>query len=452
MAKLISTLSEGLALRGICGKNREIRGHLMANLNDSYFRTEPGKEAFAYLMDSIAKKGEPPAFSLMCESVRISADTKEFLKDCDVTPKTIQHAQQVVETLNGYRKTYLFYTLSKTLLEGIEQKKVPLDELTQATIDSVTAVQTGRDVGDTVFHFGVDGNAGELVHDILYSEDDDQLIPTGFKAWDNNNGGFQRGALVILAGSTGAGKSQNAVQLSLNQVKAGYKALLVPLEMSKEAITIRTLANISGIDSLKILKKDLATDEKEFIENAHTKFNARAAKRGGRLTVFKPGSDITIEALMAAIHSYNADIIYIDYISLLSGADSDDQWRKLGAIARYAAVYADIHNKVVVLLCQVNEEGRIKYSQTIKEHAAVMWSFVASKESKEQGYLKYIVDKSRNQDGRPFSMKIDYALSRIYDFESNETPGASTEVVAPGAKAKKPRVKEDSMMPDLTKD
>lgn len=451
MAKLISTLSEGLALRGICGKNREIRGHLMANLNDSYFRTEPGKEAFAYLMDSIAKKGEPPAFSLMCESVRISADTKEFLRDCDVTPKTLQHAQQVVETLNGYRKTYLFYTLSKTLLEGIEQKKVPLDDLTQATIDAVTAVQTGRDVADTVFHFGVDGNANELVHDILHKEEDDQIIPTGYKAWDNRNGGLQRGALVVIAGSTGAGKSQNVVQMPINQTRLGYKALLVPLEMSKEAITIRVLANLSGIDSLRIMRKDLATDEKEFIETAHTRFNSRSSKRGGKFTIFKPGSDITIEALFAAIHSYNADVIYVDYISLLSGADSDDQWRKLGAIARYAAVYADIHKKVVVLLCQVNEEGRLKYSQTIKEHAAVMWSFVATKESKEQGYLKYIVDKSRNQDGKPFSMKIDYATSRIYDFESNETPNESTSDT-PTKTKKPPRVKEDSMMPDLTKD
>lgn len=450
MAKLISTLSEGLALRGICGKNREVRGHLMANLNESYFRTEPGKEAFAYLMDAISKKGEPPTFSLMCESVRLSSDTKEFLKECESLPKTLQHAQQVVETLNGYRKAYLFYTLAKTLLEGIEQKKVPLEDLTQETIDTVTAVQTGRDVGDTVFHFGVDGNAGEMVHEILYSEDDDQMIPTGFKAWDNRNGGFQRGALVLLAGSTGAGKSQNAVQLCVNAVKAGYKTLLVPLEMSKEAITIRLLANLSGVDSLKILKKELATDEKEFIENAHAKFNMRAAKRGGKLTVFKPGSDITIEALFAAVHSYNADEIVIDYVSLLAGADSDDQWRKLGAIARYAAVYADIHNKVVILLCQVNEEGRIKYSQTMKEHAAVMWSFVATKESKEQGYIKFVVDKSRNQDGRPFSMKIDYATSRVTDFESNDAPGESTDGAV--IKPKKPRVREDSMMPDLTKD
>lgn len=447
MAKLISTLSEGLAIRGICGKNREVRGHLMANLNESYFRTEPGKEAFAYLMEAISKKGEPPTFSIMCESIKLSSDTKEFLKDCENIPKTMQQAQQVVDTLNSYRKTYLLYTLAKDLLEGIEQKKVDLDALTQTTIDAVTEVQTGRDVGDTVFHFGVDANADHIVKDILYSEDDDQIIPTGYKAWDDKNGGFIRGSLVVIAGSTGAGKSQNAVQLPITQTRIGYKTLLVPLEMSKEAITIRKLANISGIDSLKILRKELATDEKEHIELMHTRYNTRAAKRGGRLTVFKPGSDITIEALMAAIHSFNADVIYIDYISLLSGADGDDQWRKLGSIARFCAVYADIHKKVVVLLCQVNEEGRLKYSQTIKEHASVMWSFVATKESKEQGYLKIIVDKARNQDGRPFTMKIDYALSRVYDFESSETSPAEGTT----AKAKKPR-KDDSMMPDLTED
>jgi hypothetical protein len=133
------------------------------------------------------------------------------------------------------------------------------------------------------------------------------------------------------------------------------------------------------------------------------------------------------------------DIVIVDYISLLAGADGEDQWRKLGQIARYAARYADIHRKVVVLCAQVSEDDKIRYAKSLKEHAAIMWSFVATKETKEQGILNYNVQKSRGQVDKPFSMSIDYALSRVKDLEDSSGEPS----------AKKPS-KDVSMMPDLT--
>ncbi len=461
MPKLVSTVTEALAIKGMCSKTHAVRGLLMSRLNESYFRTKQAKESYEYIMGYVRTKGEPPAYKMLCESLKLSAETRDFLQAVEGNPKTLEAAQQIVETLNGYRKCYLFYEMSKEVLEELEKKKVDIDVLTDRSISLLSEIQTGRDVADSTFHFGKDHNADDLVHKILYDEDDDQIIPTGYKAWDDKNGGLPRGSLVMLCGSTGAGKSQNVVQLGINQARFGYKVTVVPLEMSEEAITTRYMANLSGIDSLKIMRKLLATDEKTFIEEKVKKFKNRTAKKNGRFTIFKPKSDITIEELIASLHSYNSDVIYIDYISLLKGAAGEDQWRKLGEIARYAAVYADVHKKVVVLLAQVSEEGKIRYSQAVKEHAAVMWSFVATKESKEQGYLKYEVQKSRNQAGNSFSMKIDYSVSRITDFENEEAPEDEDSKEQRSAKDKGSKTKnknkkgsksEDDTMPDLTGD
>jgi archaellum biogenesis ATPase FlaH len=432
----------------------------MASLNESFFRTEAGKESYSYIMHSLNQRGVTPAFSLMLETAKLSTPTKEFLRDCENSPKTTDHAHQIVSTLNDYRRAFLFYENAREILTELENKKMDLDGLTAKSLDTLTAVQTGRDSADCVFHFGADANAEELVHKILYNEDADQIIPSGYKAWDDVNGGFPRGSLVILAGSTGAGKSHNALQLSVNAAKAGYKSTLVPLEMTEEAMTGRWLANISGVDSLKILLKQLATDEKAFIAEKAKRWNRGVARRGGRLTIFKPGSDVTLEALMASVHSYNGDIVIIDYISLLSGADGDDQWRKLGSMARYAARYADVHRKVVVLLAQVDEQDKIRYAKSIKEHAAIMWSFVATKETKEQGLLKYNVQKARLQDSRGFSMHIDYSLSRITDFTTQEDQRTATQTAdgttTPRRKSRSMKDNNDNedtgMMPDLTED
>jgi hypothetical protein len=100
-------------------------------------------------------------------------------------------------------------------------------------------------------------------------------------------------------------------------------------------------------------------------------------------------------------------------------------------------------------MAQVNEEGKLRYSQAVKEHSSILWSFVANKESREQGFLKYTVGKSRTQDSKSFVMGIDYALSRIY--YNGETEQAAQEDPQGDKKAKTGKASSKSdMMPDLT--
>lgn len=165
-------------------------------------------------------------------------------------------------------------------------------------------------------------------------------------------------------------------QLAKNQAELGYKVNVVPLEMSHIELLARYVANLTGINTTNVLLKRLAQGEKEEAFRLWRRFDRRVEKKGGRLTIFKPNEDLTIEAIMAAIHSYNADITYIDYISLLKGADGDDQWRQLGAIGRYGKVYAESHKKVMTLAAQVNDEGKLRYSKAIGEHCVVPATWV----------------------------------------------------------------------------
>lgn len=439
MPKLISPMSEGLALKGLCSKNPEIRGYFMASLNKTFFMTTPGKETFEYIEKVNLATGKPPTFSLMAESIKLTSATKEFLQNVFGSPQNLDQAKQITTVLDDYRKAFLLYDLSKDIISELEKKKYDVETLTTKLDSTRTALALARDIEDCVITFGENSNAESLVKKVLYDEEDIQVIPTLWKSWDDENGGLPRGEVVLIAGSTGSGKSQVAVQLSVNIAKSGYKALVVPLEMSVSSLMNRLLANLTGIDSRKFKLKKLAKDEKTLSWETFNKFNSRLARKGGRLEWFKPGKDITAESLMSAVHSYGSDAIIIDYVSLLDGADGDDQWRKLGAIVRFFKIYAEVNNKLVVILAQVTEEGRLKYSQAMKDHAAVMFSFRATKESREQGILKINVDKSREQDGRPFNLKIDYALSRVTDIPNDE-------IVKPERK----KESSDDMMPDLT--
>lgn len=211
-----------------------------------------------------------------------------------------------------------------------------------------------------------------------------------------------------------------ANQLNINQASAGFRTNLVPLEMSTAEQLSRTMSSVSGMDSIDIVLHRLATGERDLVWKRMKRFNRKIEQAGGRYTTFKPRSDMSMEEIMSAVHSLNGDVTYIDYISLLKGVGGDDAWQKLGEVARFGKIYAEMHNRVVVLLAQVSEEGRLRYSQAVKEHASLLWSFVASKESKDNGYLNINTHKSRNQVAMDFTLKIEYHQTRVTDLDPKE--------------------------------
>lgn len=257
------------------------------------------------------------------------------------------------------------------------------------------------------------------------------------------------GTHAYLANGVVTHNSHMVAQLAKTQAMAGYKVAVVPLEMSRTEFTIRTLANIAGIDSLKMSRKTLTQEEKELIWKKFRRYQRRVERTGGRLTFYNPSSDVTIEETLAALHAYDPDIIYIDYIGLLKGAASEDQWRQLGNIARAAKVYAGNHKKVVVLAAQVDEEGRIRYSQTIKEHATLAFTFAATKETREQHILNINMLKGRNQQLIDFRLHIDYSTSTLKDppassMDSSSSSSPSSRTNNPGKPAaKKPAAKRE---------
>jgi replicative DNA helicase len=329
-------------------------------------------------------------------------------------------AIQLVEVLNRYRQTRLYYRLSKGIHKHLENPSIDVEELSDMVAKAMAMIQLKRASEATVLHIGKDSNVMDTVKDIIYSPNTDNVIPTGFDSYDAVNGGFLRGSLVLIGLNSGGGKSILANQISTNQAKRGYKTVLVPLEMTDIEMVSRTISNASGLNSLDIFLKRLATGEKDVAFKRFKKLDRKIRESGGRYTIFKPKEDLTIQELLASLSSYKADVIYIDYLGLLKDADGDDQWRKMGQIARFAKQWADAHNKVVVMLVQVNEEGKLRYSQMVKEHASLAWFAVANKESKEQGLLHFEQPKSRNQSDMPFTLKILYTKMKVKDLSEEE--------------------------------
>ena len=70
-------------------------------------------------------------------------------------------------------------------------------------------------------------------------------IPSGFRDFDKQTGGFQRGEFVVLAGRPGMGKSALAITMARLMAQAGHNVLLNSLEMDSYSVADRVMADIA---------------------------------------------------------------------------------------------------------------------------------------------------------------------------------------------------------------
>jgi archaellum biogenesis ATPase FlaH len=418
--KLFSTSSELMALRNICGKDLVVSGTLLGGVDDHYFHNEFTREAYGLILDINKKSGEMPRWKTFLESPELSEKTREKLKKANPEKyRSRSEALRALEVLNEYRQLRGAYDLSEKIVTSLRKDKISVKKLLEKISEDVSKLITNRSAKNEVLVFGKGNNSTQFVKDMMTGESLDYL-PTGFSTFDDENGGIGFGNLFVLGGSTGGGKSTLAAQLGYNWADMGEDVTIVPLEMSKREMTARLMANASGIDVRKILFGKMSEDEKKKYWKSYKKFVNGKKEAGGTFRVFKPDSDMTIEEIFASIYPFGSRVVLIDYISLLKGVDGDDAWQKLGAVARYCKIYAEAHNIIVVLLCQVSDEGVIRYARSIAEHANYAWKFVATAATREHEIINIEQLKARNGRMFDFTLRAKMDVMQIRDLELEE--------------------------------
>lgn len=433
MQRIHSPKLEAIALRSITSGDEKIAGWIYPRIGLEHFSYEPSQDFFRRILFLTRKTGNLPHWDDLVDDLAISEDARDEMAKLEVGGVNSRKlARRLVDKLDEYRKARVFFNIQRLITKSMRDDKIDLEDLADKVGEHLSNARGKTNLEDCLVNFGADKVDRKALIELLTSTGD-EFIPTGFKAFDSINQGVPRGSLWMVSAPTGAFKSGMALNIAVNQALLGYKISFTSLEMSKLEVIRRIVSRLAQI-SLNDINRvhQMSRGQKRTLIKIWKKFSFRICNNGGRLTIFAPDEDVSMEEVLTLMKSRGYDNNIIDYAGLLKGADGDDQWRKLGAITRYAKRSTASDNSIVTILAQLTEEGEVRYSRTMVEHASLAWKWLRPDES---GIITVKQPKARNLRSFDFPLQIDFPMMTVKDVDMNQIVNGDSEKPKRGMKA-----------------
>jgi len=179
-------------------------------------------------------------------------------------------------------------------------------------------------------------------------------IRTGYRDLDNMTAGLQRSDLIILAARPAMGKTTLVTNLAYNVATVAKQSVLFfSLEMSKEQLVDRMLADASGVDAWNIRTGNLSDDDFGKLSEAMGEL--------AEAPIFiddTPGLSVLEMRTKArrANHDNTLGLIIIDYLQLMqgNGSSNGNRVQEVSEISRGLKLIARELNVPVIALSQLS--------------------------------------------------------------------------------------------------
>jgi replicative DNA helicase len=179
-------------------------------------------------------------------------------------------------------------------------------------------------------------------------------VRTGYRDLDNMTAGLQRSDLIILAARPAMGKTTLVTNLAYNVATiAKQSVLFFSLEMSKEQLVDRMLADASGVDAWNIRTGNLSDDD-------FSKLSDAMGEMAEAPIYIDDTPGVTVLEMRTkarrAAHDAPLGLIIIDYLQLMqgSGRDKGNRVQEVSEISRGLKLLARELNVPVIALSQLS--------------------------------------------------------------------------------------------------
>lgn len=408
---------------------------LLAALDESFFHYEPAKAGFNRILNLVKKRAQIISYDELVEDPSLNEEYRDILREHTKKPVTdLSRAKNLLATLDKYRKARMMYYMAKNILDDLKSPEIDVDKMLDGVTNRLTSIRSHDNEVDPVLTVGKDGNAYSLLHEAL-SLETDMLLKTGFKEFDEKNGGLPDEGVMLLAATTSGGKSVTRMNLMKNMYHINkVDVATVSLEMNAKKETRRLLSSLTGIPFWKFVKQKLSDRERALCKAAWKRFHRFGKANDCRYALMCPTRGLSIQQLLILLKPFGFKVIAIDYISLLAGVSDDNQWRILSDIARECKIFSSENHCLIVLLAQLDsDDDRIRYSKGVLEHADAAWVWNYSKpEQREQKILPVRIMKARDQELFNFDLRENFAMMQVLNMD-DEVPDCESSTPSSGS-------------------
>lgn len=268
--------------------------------------------------------------------------------------------------------------------------------------------------------------------------------PTPFPTWnqccrDEGGGiGLGRSWHIVVAGTTGLGKSTLAVNMAYHAALAGERVTYITLEMSKAQLMTRLLAVMSGVP-IRELEQGLSF-RRETFEKAVQKVHEIEERNGGVVALNRrPVHKLqhVVDSIRFNYEVYGSKIFIVDYLQLAWTGKADDMNSRIIEISHEVNGCAKDLNVTTIGLSQFNREtskadrpskfGLMGGSslENDADQIALLWANRDEIENTDSGrQLTLILDKNRHGPEPPdgIAIRLDKTNLRIREMLADELP------------------------------
>jgi replicative DNA helicase len=200
-------------------------------------------------------------------------------------------------------------------------------------------------------------------------------IQTGFPKLDRVTSGFAPGELIVVAGETGSGKTQFALQVAYNVAFAqDHAAGIFSLEMDAEELNARIQCFAAGVDYSESVKTPGALTREQYDRITIAAAATRVKK------IFLETSPLTTPpVLLARVRrlksQHDVKLLIVDYLQLMdTGGNEDSREQAVSGAARWLKLIAKELRITVICLSQITPAqggglGSLRESRAIGHHA-----------------------------------------------------------------------------------
>ena len=167
-------------------------------------------------------------------------------------------------------------------------------------------------------------------------------LETGFFDLDDLWGVSAKGALITIGARPAMGKTAFMYNIMENMAKEGKKCVLFSLEMSTEQVIRRLLAQISEVDFIKLRTGNIPTQDWEKISSAMETLVELPIS-------IDETCAIDVNEIEKKIKETKPDVVFIDYLQLISSPKKMDRSNQLETIMKELKRIA-VENEVVIFI------------------------------------------------------------------------------------------------------